>query len=169
MGSESGSNSNLESNNNYYGKWTDDKCECKDGDKYVFDDDKVTDIYWRSTYLVRDSIRNLSTAGRIITLGISEIWCKGNSLTHDYVEARVECSKCGMEKWVTFEYGCSGKSWRVGYYSKCYSKNGSINSCSRSFKSILDKYNSLKGFTDKDYRFTSNNCKTFAEKFFDIL
>ena len=72
-------------------------------------------------------------------------------------------------KWVTFEYGISGKSWKIGYFSKCYSKNGSITSYSRTFKSILDKYNNLSGFNAEDYSFTCHNCKTFAEEFFDLL
>ena len=47
--------------------------------------------------MVNDHVRRLSTVGRIFSLGISELRCKGNSLTHDYIEDRIECSKFGVE------------------------------------------------------------------------
>ena len=166
MGSVSQSS---ESNNYKYGKWTDDYCKCKEGSSKVFYDDTVTDIYWRSTYLVNDNLRRLTTAGRVFTLGISEILFKGKSLTHDYVEVRVICSKCGEEKWVTFEYGCNGKCWSIGYYSKNYSLHGSIFNCNRRLEPILKIYKDLEGFEGEDYNFISNNCKTFAKKFFKLL
>ena len=163
MGSQSS-----QSNEQKYGKWVDDKCNCENGGNNVYDESIVDEISWRSTYLVNDHLRRLSTAGRIFSFGISEIWCKGNSLTHDYLEAHVKCSKCGSGKWVTFEYGCEGKCWSIGYYSKYDSENGNWK-CYRKFKDILNTHNNLSGFEASDYSFTGNNCKKFAEKLWDAL
>ena len=167
MGSKSSNSSG--SNEREYGRWTTSKCDCEKGGDEVFNESIIDSMSWRSTYLVNDHVRRLSTAGRIFSLGISEIWCKGQSLTHDYIEAHVICSKCKSGKWLTFEYGCEGKTWSIGYYSRYYSENGTWKNCHQIFKDVLDKFNNLSGFEDKDYSFTDNNCKSFAEKFWDIL
>ena len=120
-------------------------------------------------FLINNHVRRLSTAGRILSLGISEIWCKGQSLTHDYIEALIKCSKCGIHKWVTFEYGCGGKCWSIGNYTKFYSTNAKWNNCHKTFKYVLDKHKGLSGFEADDYSFTGNNCKKFAEKLWDVL
>lgn len=164
MGSKSSKSS--ESNEDYYGQWKESKCSCANGGNIWFNDDIVEDIYWRSTYLVNNHVKRLSTFGRVMSFGLSEIWCKGMSLTHDYIEAYIKCSKCGSHKWVTFEYGKGGKNWRIGYYKKSYSENGSVTNIYKNFKYVLDKYSALSGFEAKDYKFTKNNCKDFARKLY---
>ena len=164
MGSKSSNSNEAE-----YGEWKKDKCGCENGGENVCNESIIDSMSWRSTYLVNDHLRRLSTAGRIFSLGISEIWCKGESLTHDYIEAHVICSKCNVGKWLTFEYGCGGKCWSIGYYSKYYSINAKWEKCHQKFIDVLNKFNNLSGFEAKDYSFTGNNCKKFAEKFWDVL
>ena len=164
MGSKSSNSNEAE-----YGEWTKNTCDCEKGREEVCNESIIDSMSWRSTYLVNDHLRRLSTAGRIFSLGISEIWCKGESLTHDYIEAHVICSKCNVGKWLTFEYGCGGKCWSIGYYSKCYSINAKWEKCHQKFIDVLNKFNNLSGFEAKDYSFTGNNCKKFAEKFWDVL
>ena len=77
-----------------YGEWRKDKCYCEKGDKVCYDDDIIKTITWKSTKLFNNHMRRLSTAGRIFTLGISEIWIKGQSLTHDFIEVALKCSRC---------------------------------------------------------------------------
>ena len=161
-----------QSNNNLYGKWTKDYCDCDKNskDKFFYDDDIVKEIYWRSTNLVNDHVRRLTNVGRVLILGLGEIMFKGTSLTHDYVEVLMQCHICKKEKWVTFEYGFKGKQYCVGYYSRNHSLHACISNCeNRTMGSIREKFDDLKGFGEGTYHFIKHNCKTFAKTFFQLL
>ena len=158
-----------QSNNNLYGKWTKDYCGCEIGADEANEDDIVTGIYWRSTNLVNDHVRRLTIVGRVLMLGLGEIMFKGTSLTHDYVEVLITCHKCKKEKWGTFEYGCRGKQFCVGYYSRNCALHADIINCNRTLGSIHKKYLELEGFGEGTYHFIKHNCKTFAKKFFNSL
>ena len=159
----------VQSNNNLYGKWTKDYCGCEIGADEAYVDDIVTGIYWRSTNLVNDHVRRLTIVGRVLMLGLGEIMFKGTSLTHDYVEVLITCHKCKKEKWGTFEYGCAGKQFCVGYYSRNCALHADIINCNRTLGSLYEKFNDLKGFGEGTYHFIKHNCKTFAKKFFNSL
>ena len=162
----------VQSNNNLYGKWTKDYCDCDKNskDKFFYNDDIVKEIYWRSTNLVNDHVRRLTIVGRVLMLGLGEIMFKGTSLTHDYVEVLIQCHICKKEKWVTFEYGFKGKQYCVGYYSRNHSLQACISNCeNRTMKSIKKKFDDLKGFGEGTYHFIKHNCKTFAKTFFELL
>ena len=158
-----------QSNNNLYGKWTKDYCGCEIGADEAYVDDIVTGIYWRSTNLVNDHVRRLTIAGRVLMLGLGEIMFKGTSLTHDYVEVLITCHRCKKEKWGTFEYGCAGKQFCVGYYSRNCALHADIINCNRTLGSLHEKYLELEGFGEGTYHFIKHNCKTFAKKFFNSL
>ena len=161
-----------QSNNNLYGKWTKDYCDCDKNskDKFFYNDDIVKEIYWRSTNLVNDHVRRLTNVGRVLILGLGEIMFKGTSLTHDYVEVLMQCHICKKEKWVTFEYGFKGKQCCVGYYSRNHSLHACISNCeNRTMGSIKEKFDDLKGFGKGTYHFIKHNCKTFAKTFFQLL
>ena len=160
-----------QSNNNLYGKWTKDYCDCDKNskDKFFYDDDIVKEIYWRSTNLVNDHVRRLTNVGRVLILGLGEIMFKGTSLTHDYVEVLITCRRCKKEKWGTFEYGSAGKQFCVGYYSRNCALNADIINCNRTLGSLYKKYDELQGFGKGTYHFIKHNCKTFAKKFFNSL
>ena len=162
----------VQSNNNLYGKWTKDYCDCDKNskDKFFYNDDIVKEIYWRSTNLVNDHVRRLANVGRVLILGLGEIMFKGTSLTHDYVEVLMQCHICKKEKWVTFEYGFKGKQYCVGYYSRNHSLQACISNCeNRTMRSIKKKFDDLKGFGEGTYHFIKHNCKTFAKTFFELL
>ena len=152
-----------------YGEWRKDKCYCEKGDKVCYDDDIIKTITWKSTKLFNNHMRRLSTAGRIFTLGISEIWIKGQSLTHDFIEVALKCSKCNWYKFVTFDYGYGGKHWKIGYYRKTLSVNKVRENYDKTFLYVLNKLEDLPGFEGKDYSLTNNNCKTFAKSFWEVL
>ena len=160
-----------QSNNNLYGKWTKDYCDCDKNskDKFFYNDDIVKEIYWRSTNLVNDHVRRLANVGRVLIFGLGEIMFKGTSLTHDYVEVLITCRRCKKEKWGTFEYGSAGKQFCVGYYSRNCALNADIINCNRTLGSLYKKYDELQGFGKGTYHFIKHNCKTFAKKFFNSL
>ena len=163
MGSKSSGSSSGEDE---YGEWVDDSCNCKDengnniGKNTIYDDDQVKTIYWESTHLVSSGVRILSNIPR---LGA------GPDLCHAYVQTYIECSKCHLSKYVTFEYGGYGKKWRIGKYNKVFKNYDWYKPNSMNIKYVLDKFNNMSGFGESDYSFLKNNCQHFAKKFYQKI
>ena len=146
-----------------YGKWRNayksEKCTHLDEDK------KVECIRWISVPMTNGAGKAGITTLRIATLGISEIWYKGQSYNHDCIEALVTCKKCGRESYYTLEFSSKGREMTQGRYQRYEPKDG-VNKhepVSMTLKDLKEVYDYKWNKMDNRYSSSKNNCKAYAE------
>jgi len=162
MGSESS-----KSGINQFGGWEKGKRCCESDTKYQF----VKKLSWADCQMTSDDIYFLQHIGRFATLYTSEFLLNWQDLTHDFIEAEIECSnetcKNNPNKnfVLTIEYG-DGVSMNVGKYTKKFSDIKSFNPKSLSVYDLKTILNASKKYEKEPYDLINHNCKIYAESFY---
>ncbi|XP_055356618.1 uncharacterized protein LOC129601765 isoform X2 [Paramacrobiotus metropolitanus] len=102
----------------FYGQWEDRKnCGCGTGNFVVIR------AAWINVPMMDQTAKAWANTGRwfvgILTLGISEAVTGGNGdITHEAIECKYRCKKCGHYGHYTFDFNVTGKRNRCGIYNK---------------------------------------------------
>lgn len=148
-----------------YGKWEKDLPCCVNRTQQY-----ITEIIWASCPLTNEDVDFLVTIGRLSTLFLSEIFLKGQSLSHDFIEAHVECKIHKKKFCYTLDYGCDGRHMDAGKYKKKYDTYKSFKPEYLSLGELEEVFDKcINGFEPSDYDFLNRNCKSYAEDVYKNL
>jgi hypothetical protein len=148
-----------------YGKWEKEKPCCVNRTQQY-----ITEIIWASCPLTNEDVEFLVTIGRLSTLLLSEIFLKGQSLSHDFIEAHVECKIHKKKFCYTLDYGCDGRHMDAGKYNKKYDTYKSFKPEYLSLGELEEVFDKcINGFEPSDYDFLNRNCKSYAEDVYKNL
>ena len=150
-----------------YGKWRNDSSCSHSKYKKI-----VLYIKWISVPITNAAGMVGIVFARGLTLGLSELAFKGQSYSHDVIEANVECTICGTRTMYTLQFSKEGRTFYPGYFQKYYPndgvntyrpKNMTLNDLCIVFETVWSNIYS------SDYHVVDRNCKHYAKAVYNYI
>ena len=132
---------------------------------------KVNEIRWIRVPMANGFTRGATQTGRVVvgvvTLGLST-WLNGGikDLSHECIEIRTICERCGCHHWFTAEImGEGDKQFNCGYYSKFYNARSTYEPSWMTLDYVEEKYKEMSSH----YDLVSANCCHWSSKLWNKL
>ena len=150
-----------------YGKWRNDSSCSHPKYKKI-----VLFIKWLSVPITNAAGMVGIMFARGLTLGLSELAFKGQSYSHDVIEANVECTICGTRTMYTLQFSKEGRTFYPGYFKRYYADEGVITYRPKnmSLTNLCFVFENVwSNIYSSDYDVADRNCKHYAEAVYNYI